>query len=59
MEKIMPSKSSLALISGAFVFLAFWGVGLATVELNAGGVSGVDAYGYGISIARPTSHSGN
>ncbi len=41
----MSSKSSIALVGAALVFLAFWGVALASV--NSGPIS-VDADGYGI-----------
>lgn len=47
----MPKKSSFALVFGAFVFLAFWGVGLASVEIDPAS-AGVTADGYGVSMTR-------
>jgi hypothetical protein len=47
----MPSKSSFALVCGALVFVAFWGLALASVEVDPR-KSGVDANGYGIYTAK-------
>ena len=48
----MPTKSSLALVTGAFMFLAFWGVGLSTIETDAAN-SYVTADGYGVFVSSP------
>ncbi len=50
----MPSKSSLALIAGAFIFLAFWGVGLSTIEIDPANAS-VTSDGYGVFVSK-TNH---
>ena len=52
MENIMPTKSSLALVTGAFMFLAFWGVGLSTIETDPTN-SYVTADGYGVFVSNP------
>lgn len=49
----MPSKSSLALVTGAFMFLAFWGVGLSTIEMDPAN-SYVTSDGYGVFVSSPT-----
>jgi len=51
MEKPMPSKSSFALVCGALVFIAFWGLALASVEIDPT-KPGVGADGYGIYAAK-------
>ncbi len=51
-EKNMPTKSSLALVTGAFMFLAFWGVGLATIEIDPANTF-VTADGYGVFVSSP------
>lgn len=45
----MPMKSSIALVTGAFMFLAFWGIGLSTIETNSSN-SYVTAEGYGVFV---------
>lgn len=47
----MPSKSSLALVAGAFVFMAFWGIGLATIEIDPASAN-VTADGYGVFVSK-------
>ena len=48
----MPMKSSIALVTGAFMFLAFWGVGLSTIEADPT-QSYVTADGYGVFVPNP------
>ncbi len=48
----MPLKSSLALIVGAFFFMAIWGVGLASIDDgSAGAIVSADGYGVYVSSA--------
>jgi hypothetical protein len=48
----MPKKSSIALVTGAFMFLAFWGVGLSTIETGSNNTY-VSADGYGVFASSP------
>ncbi len=48
----MPMKSSLALVTGAFMFLAFWGAGLSTIETDPSHAY-VTADGYGVFVSNP------
>ena len=48
----MPMKSSIALVTGAFMFIAFWGAGLSTIETDPAN-SYVTADGYGVFVSAP------
>ncbi len=51
----MPSKSSFALVCGAFIFIAFWGLAMASVKTDPA-KAGISADGYGIYVSSEVSH---